>query len=187
MNRTGVPYGVCSINDIDKLDLSKVKLLLFTHPFNLDGKKMEMLRKHVLKDGRTVIWLYGPGIIKDGKWNPENVEKVCGSKFKTKGISTVKMNGWNSVYAHTKDALTSEALRKIYAEAGVHIWSDKPRPVYANSTLAAVHTAEAEEIEFKFPRKCELIEELYSGETFRNTDTVKIKTSGPDTKFYRYK
>jgi len=187
MNRAGVPYGVCSINDLDKMDLSKVKVLLFTHPFNLDGEKMKMLRERVLKDGRTAIWLYGPGIIKDGKWNPENVEKVCGTKFKTKGVSTVKMDGWNSVYAHTKDALTPDALRKIYAEAGVHIWSDKPRPVYANSTLAAVHTAEAEEIEFKFPRKCELIEELYTGETFRNTDTVKIKTSGPDTKFYRYK
>jgi len=186
LNHTGVPFVCGSFNDLEKLRPDQYKLFIFQHPFELNEKKMEILRKCVMKSGKTALWLYGPGIIKDRKWQPENVKKICGTTFKTSGINTVKMDAWNSVYVADSSDITPKIMKDIAKKANVHIWCDKQRPVYANKHFAAVHTGEAEKLTLLFPEKCELITELYTGEKYTKTDCVELETTGPSTFLFKW-
>lgn len=186
LNRVGAPHVICSFNDLDKMDLNRFKLIVMCYPFELTAVKTEILEKYVYNSNHTVLWLYGPGIIKDGKWNPKNVKKVCGTTFKTPGINTVNMGEWQSVYVADPDDLNAENMHEIAKDAGVHIYSSKRRPVFANNRLLAVHTGEAETLTLTFAKKCRKIVELYTEKVYANTQSIELTTDGPKTFLFRY-
>jgi hypothetical protein len=142
---------------------------------------MFSLKRLVLKDGRSVLWLYGPGIVNNGKWEPANVKKVCGTDFKTGGVNTVVMTDWTSIYIHDPLTLTPEIMRTICKNSACHLYCSKLRPVCANSRLISVHTAIAETLEIKLTGKFEKVTELFSGKVWGNTDCVELKSEGPDS------
>ena len=179
LSTLGAPYTVCSFNDLERLDVKSFKVLVFCHPFELTKKQMGVLRRLVLKDRRSVLWLYGPGIIKNGRWEPKNVKKICGTDFEAEGINTVEMGNWTSVYIHDPLVLTPEILRSICAKAGCHFYCSQLRPVCANSRLVSVHTAIKETLKIKLLRKFRKVTELYSGKVWENADCVKLETTGP--------
>jgi hypothetical protein len=186
LNHSGTPHTFASFNDLERLDMSGFKLVVMCHPFELNAEKMEILEQTVMNSGRTILWIYGPGIINNGKWDPDHVKEVCGTAYKTPGVNKVKMKGWNSVYVHDAGALDTGQVRGILQEAGCHIWCDKLRPIYANSHLVAVHTAESEELTITLPDKKSRITELYTGMEFTNTKSVTVQSKGPDTFLFRY-
>ncbi|MFA6567208.1 MAG: hypothetical protein WCS96_03275 [Victivallales bacterium] len=178
---TGMPYTVCSFNDLSSMDLRRFKLIIFCHPFELTHAHRDLLDAKVLKDGRTVIWLYGPGIVNQGSWDPGNVEKTCGTPYKTHGINRVEKNGWISVYVHDPSILTADALKATAEKAGCHSYCSKLRPICANDRLLSVHTAIAETMEIKLRRKTGKITELFSGAIWCQTDQVRLTSTGPDS------
>ncbi len=184
LSLTGTAFTTASFNDLKLMALDNYKLIILCHPFDLDGEKMNLLKRTAA--GKTVMFIYGPGIIHDGKWSPENVEKICGTVFATPGVQTVAMPDFNAVYVHEPKELNGDDMRKVLKQAGAHCWCDKPVPVYANARLAAIHIGRADTIELKFPKKCTLITELFSGRTYENTDRIVIETDGPDTLLFRY-
>ncbi len=185
-HRSGIPALYASFNDLESMDLSRIRLIILQHPFSLDGETGRILREKLCRDGRTIVFFYGPGIIDNGKWNPENVKNICGVPFGAPGINTAEMDGWRSVYIGEPDDLTTASLRTIAEEAGVHLWCDLPRPVHANARLAALHTGEAGTLKFKLPGKYQLITELFSGKTYENTDEIILSPQGPETWLFRY-
>ncbi len=186
LNHSGTPHFFSSFRDIEKLDMLKFKLVIMCHPFELNREKMEILKRHALNSGRTILWIYGPGIIHHGKWDPKNVKRICGTAYKTPGINYVRMDEWNSVYVHDTNSLSPELMRDIAIKAGCHIFCNKLRPVYANSRLIAVHTGVAESLTVTFKGKMKKITELYTGMEFLNSNTVTVESKGPDTFLFRY-
>ena len=178
---SGMPYTVCSFGDLEQLEISRFKLLIFCHPFEINQEHRKILDQIILNNNRTVVWLYGPGIINDGKWDSGNVEKICGTPFGTKGINSVKMSGWNSVYVHDPDILTAENIRKIADAAGCHAYCSGLRPVFANDRLVAVHTGTAEILNIYFLQKYSAITELFSGKKYQGSASVQVQSNGPDT------
>ncbi len=63
--RLGAPYDVYLLNDFIKGRLRPYKLYIFLNAFRLDGTRREALNKELRKDGRTAVWIYAPGYIKD--------------------------------------------------------------------------------------------------------------------------
>ena len=178
--KTGCMYTTASFNDLEKMDLSKVKLIILCHPFDLDNGKLEKIRKYA--ENRTILWLYGPGIIHNGKWDEENMEKLAGAPF---GSDKIVYNG-NFVFMPDPGAVTGEDMRRIAGYARVHCWCGEPHPVYANSELVMIHIAEAQSVTLKFPRKCSSITELFSGRKYSDTDHIGITADGPETLLFRY-
>jgi hypothetical protein len=181
LSTIGMPYTVCSFDDIEQLDMERFKTVIFCHPFELTDKHNDVLKRLVLKDGRSVLWLYGPGIVNNGKWEPVNVKKVCGTDFKTEGVNSVNMTDWTSIYVHDPLTLTPEIIRTICVNAGCHLYCSKLRPVCANGRLVSVHTAIAETLEIKLLREFGKVTELFSGKIWKNTDCVELKSEGPDS------
>jgi hypothetical protein len=186
LNHIGAPHTFCSFNDLKKLDISRYKLLVMCHPFELNDEKMEVLNKRVMNSGRTILWIYGPGIINQGKWDPENVKRICGTAYRTPGINSVKIQNWNSVYVHNTDSLNAELMRNIAEKAGCHIYCDKLRPVYANNRLIAVHTGAAEKLTLTFKEIPRKITELYTEMKFAKSKSITVESKGPETFLFRY-
>ena len=181
LSTIGTPYTVCSFDDLESLDMDRFKVVVLCHPFELTDKHNDVLNRLVLKNGRNVLWLYGPGIVNKGKWDPANVKKICGSDFRTAGVNTVDMGDWASIYIHDPLTLTPEVMRTICENSACHLYCSKLRPVCANSRLISVHSAVAETLEIKLLKNFRKVTELYSGRVWENTNCVELESDGPDS------
>ncbi len=181
LDTSGAPFSCASFDDLPKLEMKRFKTVIFCHPFRLGPEKREILEHHVCRDNRTVCWTYGPGIIGENGWDEKNVEAFCGKPFGTPGLPATAHGTWNSVYVHNPASIQKEEFRELLKQAGVFFYCDKPRPVFANEKIVAVHTAVAETLRIVFPERHALVTEAFSGAVFKDTDIVNYEFSGPDT------
>ena len=72
-----------------------------------------------------------------------------------------EMRGWRSVFASVP-AVTTGMLRKIYREAGVHIYVDKDVVVSANDGWLMLHAAESDTFKVSLPKKAKSVLEVVS-------------------------
>ena len=78
--RLGAPFDVYLLNDFLKGRLRPYKLYIFLNAFRLDGARREALKKELRKDGRTALWIYAPGYIRDTA-SVENMKDITGLTF----------------------------------------------------------------------------------------------------------
>ncbi|MDD5727194.1 MAG: hypothetical protein PHV59_01400 [Victivallales bacterium] len=176
----GAPWAFASFNDLKLMDLAQFKLMVFCHPFSLSKQKFDFLQEKVLCGNRTVLWMYGPGIIDHGKWNPENVKKICGADFKSSGLQKINMKAWRSAYLSDPEELSAEQMFELASDAGVHFYSPG-HPVNANTRLFSIHTGKAETFTVMLPQKYTVIRELYTEREFFDTAQIELTTRGADT------
>lgn len=183
LNRLGAPFEVFSFNDLSRADLAQYRLFVFPGLFEVTPEKMDVLRKHVLKNERTGVFAYAPGICDGKSLDPARVKALTGTAFKAPGVSTVQRDGWRAVYAGAYDDLTPQTLRQAAQEAGVTIYCQDAVPVYANERLVAIHMAQGGEKTITLPVDCREVRELYTDRvvpvagrkfpyTFRTPDTA---------------
>ena len=176
----GAPFTTASFRDLEKMDLSRYKVLIFCHPFDLDGGKWEAIRK--IGAGKTVVWIWAPGIVHGGKWDPEHMRRIAGAEYGSHEI----VFGDGEVFVPEPGKLAAADVRRIYAAAGVHIWCDGAEPVVANDRLASLHLAGAGRMTFHLPRRCAKVTELFGNREYRDVADIEIETSGPETLLFRY-
>ena len=182
LNRIGAPHDICSFNDLPVMDnLDQYKLIIFTTSFAIDDRKQKILDEYVFNKQRMVVWFYAPGIVKDGKWEPEQVKALCGTDYEASGINIIERDDWNSVYVHDPATLKVEDMRRLAELAGLHLYSSIGHPVYANEKLLTVHTPIAEQLQIKLPREFGKVTELFSGKIWENISCMELNTNGPDT------
>jgi len=184
LGKLGAPYKVFSVNDIKDIDLDKFKFLIFPNLYVVNDSKRKLLKK-ACTNNRTILWLYGPGIISDGKYDEANVEELAGVSFGTEGIIKTKMEKWNSVYS-LAPSLSHLEMRTIAMEAGVHIYGEEGDPVFANERFLAYHSSVSGDKHIKFPRKySKIIDLLNNGEIVgENTDSISVYFNAPETSLY---
>jgi len=184
LGRIGAPYDVFSFADLNTLNLSQYKLILLPNLFVVDDKKRELLEKKVCTDRKTVIWVYAPGIINNGKYIPSNVEKTTGISLNIKELTTKNMGRWISVFSPTPN-LSADILRKLAISAGVHIYSETEEPLYANSHLISLHTKVGGKRKFKLRKKYKRIIELFSSKVVaEDTSEFEDNLNAPSTVLY---
>ena len=168
------------------MDMAQYKLIVLCHEFQLTDEKMALLKEKVLNSGRTVLWIYGTIIDKDGKWNPDNVENVCGIPYGTDGVPFKNMGDWNSAYAFRPDKVINEnTMRDLAVKAGCHIWSSRPAAIRATSRFVCVHAVGFEPVTVTLPEKAAKITELYTGKVWENTDQVTFEVDEVATYFLK--
>ena len=177
---SGANYTTASFRDLARMDLAPYRAVIFCHPFDLDGGKLEEIRR--LCRDKTVVWIYGPGVVHDGKWDEAHVRSVCGFDF---GGEAVRENG-KCVYIPAPKQLAGAEMRGILRRAGAHIWTEDGAIVYATSDLAAVHGAGTRDVAVRFPGTCRRIVELFGGAEYRGTDEIGLPAGEPVTLLFRY-
>ena len=78
--RLGAPFDVFLLDDFLAGKLPAYKLYVFLNPFRLDGARRRALSKELKRDGRTALWIYAPGFIKELP-GLENMEELTGIRF----------------------------------------------------------------------------------------------------------
>ena len=78
--RLGAPFDVFLLDDFLAGKLSPHKLYVFLNPFRLDSARRSALAKEIRKDGRTALWIYAPGYVRD-RPGLENMEDLTGIRF----------------------------------------------------------------------------------------------------------
>jgi len=78
--RLGAPFDVFLLDDLLAGKLPPYKLYIFLNPLRLDGARRNALAKEIRRDGRTALWIYAPGYIKE-RPGLENIEDLTGIRF----------------------------------------------------------------------------------------------------------
>lgn len=78
--RLGAPFDLYLLNDFLKGRLRPYKLYVFLNAFRLDETRRAALKKELCKDGRTALWIYAPGYIKEVP-SVENMKELTGFTF----------------------------------------------------------------------------------------------------------
>jgi len=77
IQKSGAPFDVYLLSDLARINASRYKLVFILNAFNVTGKKKADL--DILKSAnRTVVWLYGSGLLQNGVYNTDNVAALTG-------------------------------------------------------------------------------------------------------------
>lgn len=58
----GAPWNLYLMSDLDKIDLSNIKFVLFANSYILNKEQLQIIRQKYFNSGRTVAFLYNPGL-----------------------------------------------------------------------------------------------------------------------------
>ena len=80
LSRCGAPCDWFNFSDLDNPNINheQYKLYIFPNQFKLDPYKLKFIKENLEKAGKTILWIYAPGIIADDKFEPLNVAKTVG-------------------------------------------------------------------------------------------------------------
>lgn len=185
LNRIGAPFEIFSFNDLTKVNLDQYKLLIFPGLFQVTPEKMEILRKYVFKNDRTVFFVYAPGICNAKNLDLARVKALTGTAFNSPGVSRVQRDGWVSVYVPDYEAVTPQILRQAAVEAKVTIYCQDEVPVYANERLVAIHMAQGGKHTITMPISVRKVKELYTEQVIPVVDQQFCYSfSTPDTALF---
>ena len=146
-------------------------------------EKKKILRKYILKNKRTVLWLGLAGVMDNEIYDPANCRKLTGiSDPDSNFAAIVKQNNWNSVWIPDYYKVTSAIMKQIAEHAGVHLYTRQEWPVFAEGNLLSIHTGTGGEETISIPRDSGTVTELFTGKTIRYENgkfTYRFKK--PDT------
>ena len=80
--RLGAPVGIYLLDDLIKGRVPPAKLYLFLDTFALNDQEVKQVRKHACKPGNVVVWMYAPGIVKDGSISTADIINLTGIEIK---------------------------------------------------------------------------------------------------------
>lgn len=81
--RSGVASNAIHIGDLQKVNLSQYKTIIFGNTYVLSAEQKAFIKQKVATDNRHIIWYYAPGYVQNKKLNLHNTEDVIGMKLKT--------------------------------------------------------------------------------------------------------
>lgn len=76
--RIGAPVGIYLMDDLVSGKVPPAKMYIMLNVYSLDADQIAGLRKHACRKGNTVVWMYAPGIVRDGKLESSFVQDAAG-------------------------------------------------------------------------------------------------------------
>lgn len=179
--RLGAPYDIYVFSDLATVDLSRYKMVIFPNLFCVNEAKRGLLLNRVCQNGRTVVWVYAPGIITDGRYDPAHVEQLTGIPFGIPTLEERQFPTWRSVLAPQPN-LSAQTLRDLAARAGVHLYCPDEQVCYVNDCFFALHTASPGRWKIRLPARVGQIREIFSRRLLaENSDAFVLEADGPET------
>lgn len=186
LNRLGAPFESWCFRDIPEIpNLEKLKFFIFPCQWEITEEKAELLERHVLKNGRTVLWLYAPGLSDGKSLDPGRISRWAGVPPETEGLAVRQMDGWTSAFLRSPEQLTPAMLKDLARNAGVHLYTDAEVPVYADGHFLAVHSKEGGAMTIRLPSVVRRATELFSGRVAaENSALIEWNLQAPDSALF---
>ena len=74
----GAPFDVYLLNDITHAKLPEYKLYLFLNAFKVDDPARQAIDAKVKRAGKTAVWVYAPGYVRDDGLNESAMQALTG-------------------------------------------------------------------------------------------------------------
>ncbi len=113
--RSGVVFDPIHIDDLEAVDLSPYKVVIFGNTFVMDEKTRQMIHDRVARNGRTLIWFYAPGYSDGESLDPARVTHLTGFNLvpaRLHAAAEIEVALPESTLTYT---LGSEAMSPIFA------------------------------------------------------------------------
>ncbi|MBQ9789912.1 MAG: hypothetical protein IJW31_10000 [Lentisphaeria bacterium] len=165
LTHSGVPFETLSLADLERIDLDKFKVYVFPNLYYATPEKLALVNK-LKKMGKKVFFSFAPGYLTENgrslasfnEYSGMNVKKFPGT-LNDKG-QVIKVS--DNVYYSTDGIWGRDELRKLFREAGVHVFTDNSEPIiYAGMNFVVFHSLkggkqklnlpEAREVDMCFP------------------------------------
>lgn len=193
LNHIGAPFAVCSFNDLEKIDLSNVKLAVLPGSFYLPPERRDLLREKLLRDERTVLWIGAAGIDDGNSLDVARVEATTGAPYGKKELVQIERQGffgigdskWKSASLSFHAQIDSISLKEIARQAGVSLYVEDDSPVYASERLVAVHTKKGGVKKITLPRQVARVKEVFSERVVaENVKEFEYEFAEPETALF---
>ena len=175
----GTPVDFLRVSDLDEIDLSQYKLVVFGDTFYFEeGRAEKILSK--MHPNATVVWNYAPGAVLSD-FSYDNVKKICGMSVYEKNESAtdhpalcIKENnrievlerydsgeariaqtihlGRKNILAADPDLGTSD-FRRLAEEAGIQLQAPEGVTVYADNRFISFFAGENDTVDIKIDGK----------------------------------
>ena len=109
--KLGVPYDLVLTDDIDKVDMSKYKMVWFINNYYVSAEQKAKIDKFK-GDGRTILWSYAPGIINESGFNIANASEMTGISLQMSGEYTAN----HTVVKKSDDPLVKLLFAEKYSD-----------------------------------------------------------------------
>jgi beta-galactosidase len=167
LSRMGAPFDAYSMDDLKRIDTSGYKLVILPNLFRVTPEKRKLLEEKILTGNKTVLFGYAAGRIDDDKLDPACGERLTGIAIeKLAPVGTVpqktkqkKHAEWTAVTL-TQPYIPTQTLVELALSAGVHLFTDAPDTLYANSRLIGVHSPKGGPRTIRLPKPA-MVRELF--------------------------
>ncbi len=126
--RMGAPAGLYLLDDLVAGKVPPAKMYILVDTFRIDDRQLSAIRKQAGRNSATIVWMYAPGIVRNGLLDLSGVSDVTGIKLKKSdsgdGNITVEGSGatFSASHAHLAPtfAVDDPAARALarYADGG---------------------------------------------------------------------
>ncbi len=182
---SGTAFDTAHFQDLSRMELDCYKLIIFQNLFVVGEEKERILREKICRNGRTVLFLYAPGIIRKNRYDPTNVERICGTPYAPSGLFIRRYSDWISVYLADVEQLNNPGVfTSILQTANPHIYSPGAA-VWVSEHLLQIHHAKGGRHPVVLPHPIKRITELFSQRVVgENCCRFSDEFQEPDTKLY---
>jgi beta-galactosidase len=76
--RIGAPVGIYLLEDLVAGRVPPARMYLLLDTWRLDQDQIDAVRMHACRPGNVVVWMYAPGLVRDGQKASKHVREVTG-------------------------------------------------------------------------------------------------------------
>ena len=201
LHMTGCLTDVYRLSDLNELDLSQYKLIIFAYTFKIDKKTREFVKN--IPSDKMLMFNYASGIISETGVSLDNVEDFTGAKVepinenysfpsitisKTAETKPIVCDGENVRTGlikrangginiiNTKPFISRLELRKITDMSGCYAYAPAGNTVYGDNRFIGIFPSETGDIEINLRDTGNYVN-LITGEKYKNTDKILVKAS----------
>ena len=179
-NCSGVIADVYRARDLEDIDISQYKLIVFAYNLFMDDKTRQIVKS--VSEDKMIVFNYTAGIHSEDGFSYENFEELTHHKIteiKSEGvqydfpeINVEKMSGKNMVVLNNP-YLRANEIRELAKSAGCHVYTDTPDvTIYADNRFVGVFNKNAGG--HLYLREKSDYRDLISGIVFRNTSDIAL-------------
>jgi len=183
--RSGAAVETIHLRDLERIDLARFKVVVFANTWVMSAAQRRYVRERVIAPGRHVVFQGLPAYGDGDTYNIDFSRYATGLALQPKeglpfrpalsaGETNENLTQHGNVWFAAAPPLPARDWRRIFSEAGVHLYTGEGDIVHAGGGLVLIHTKDGgpRQLRFRggasaavtFPPKSSLLFDAASGE-----------------------
>lgn len=193
LHNTGCITDVYRLSDLEFLDLSQYKLIIFAHTFEIADHQRKYINN--ISADKVLLFNYAAGIISETSVSLDNCRKLTGialeeywddrfafPQLRAEVSKTIRPNGGVNM-VNTQPFLQAADLRAITDHIGCHAYAPCGCTVYGDCRFVGIFPSEDIDTEIVM-RKKGTYQNILTGEVYTNVERIPLKLKAKEAAFY---